>query len=49
VGELAREFDGRGGGRIDLAEAGGRSTPEGVRRALERTPEVVQRQMEARK
>lgn len=49
VGELAREFDGRGGGRIDLAEAGGRSTPEGVRRALERTPEVVQKQMEARK
>jgi len=49
VGELAREFDGRGGGRIDLAEAGGRSTPEGVRRALERAPEVVQRQMEARK
>ncbi len=49
VGELAREFDGRGGGRIDLAEAGGRSTPEGIRRALERTPDVVLRQMEAAK
>jgi alanyl-tRNA synthetase len=49
VGELAREFDGRGGGRADLAEAGGRSTPEGIRRALERTPDVVLRQMEASK
>jgi alanyl-tRNA synthetase len=49
VGELAREFDGRGGGRADLAEAGGRSTAEGIRRALERTPDVVLRQMEAEK
>ena len=46
VGELAREFDGRGGGRPDLAEAGGRSTAEGIRRALDRTPDVVLRQME---
>jgi len=45
VGELAREFDGRGGGRADLAEAGGRSDPDGIRRALERTPEVVSRQI----
>jgi alanyl-tRNA synthetase len=49
VGELAREFDGRGGGRADLAEAGGRSTPEGIRRALERAPDVVLRQMETAK
>ncbi len=49
VAELAREFEGRGGGRIDLAEAGGRSNPEGIRRALEKAPEVVQREMEARK
>ncbi len=45
VGELAREFDGRGGGRADLAEAGGRSDPDGIRRALERTPDVVSRQI----
>jgi alanyl-tRNA synthetase len=45
VGELAREFDGRGGGRADLAEAGGRSDPEGIRRALERAPAVVSRQI----
>jgi alanyl-tRNA synthetase len=48
VGELAREFEGRGGGRADLAEAGGRSTPEGIRRALDRAPDVVLRQMEAK-
>jgi alanyl-tRNA synthetase len=47
VGELAREFDGRGGGKADLAEAGGRSTAEGIRRALEKAPDVVLRQMEA--
>ena len=49
VGELAREFEGRGGGRIDLAEAGGRSDAAGIRRALERAGEVVQRQMESGK
>jgi alanyl-tRNA synthetase len=45
VGELAREFEGRGGGRADLAEAGGRSDAAGIRRALDRTSEVVLRQM----
>ncbi|HEV8337287.1 MAG TPA: alanine--tRNA ligase [Candidatus Polarisedimenticolia bacterium] len=49
AGELARGFDGRGGGRADLAEAGGRSTSEGIRQALSRTPDVVLRQMEAEK
>jgi alanyl-tRNA synthetase len=47
VGELAREFEGRGGGRPDLAEAGGRSDAEGIRRALSRAGEVVSRAMEA--
>ncbi|MCI0566761.1 MAG: alanine--tRNA ligase [Acidobacteria bacterium] len=49
VGELAREFEGRGGGRPDLAEAGGRSDAAGIRRALNRAGEVVLRQMEAAK
>src|SRR5262249_18234317 len=49
VGELAREFDGRGGGRPDLAEAGGKSDPEGIRRALEQAPGVVRRHLEAGK
>ena len=49
VGELAREFDGRGGGRADLAEAGGRSTPEGIRRALGRVPDVVLKQIQGAK
>jgi len=49
VGELAREFEGRGGGRAEMAEAGGRSNAEGIRRALNRTGEVVLRQMEAAK
>jgi alanyl-tRNA synthetase len=49
VGEMAREFEGRGGGRPDLAEAGGRSSAEGIRRALDRAGEVVQRQLEANK
>jgi len=45
VEELAREFDGRGGGRPDLAEAGGRSDSGGIRRALNRAPDVVRRQI----
>jgi len=49
VGELAREFEGRGGGRPDLAEAGGRSDAAGIRRALNRAGEVVLRHMEAAK
>ena len=49
VGELAREFEGRGGGRPDLAEAGGRSDAAGIRRALNRAGEVVGRHMEAAK
>ncbi|HEV8376231.1 MAG TPA: DHHA1 domain-containing protein, partial [Candidatus Polarisedimenticolia bacterium] len=49
VGELAREFEGRGGGRPDLAEAGGRSDAAGIRRALDRAGEVVLRQMESGK
>ena len=49
VGELAREFDGRGGGRPDLAEAGGRSGEDGIRRALDRVPGVIRDQMAAGK
>ncbi|MEK7799992.1 MAG: alanine--tRNA ligase-related protein, partial [Acidobacteriota bacterium] len=42
VKELARLFDGRGGGRPDMAEAGGRS-PEDLMGARGRTLEAVER------
>jgi alanyl-tRNA synthetase len=42
VKELARLFDGRGGGKPDLAEAGGRS-PGDLKAARDRTLEVVEK------
>ena len=42
VKELARLFDGRGGGKPDMAEAGGRS-PGDLSAARDRTLEIVER------
>ncbi|OLC56341.1 MAG: hypothetical protein AUH92_00330 [Acidobacteria bacterium 13_1_40CM_4_69_4] len=42
VGELARLFDGRGGGKPDMAEAGGR-TPGDLEAARGRTLEIVEK------
>ena len=41
VQELARLFDGRGGGRPDMAEAGGRS-PADLKAVRDRTLEIVE-------
>ena len=42
VKELARLFDGRGGGKPDMAEAGGKS-PDDLKAARDRTLEVVEK------
>jgi len=42
VREVAKAIDGGGGGRPEMAQAGGKR-PEGLDRALEGVPEVVRR------
>ena len=46
VGGLAAHVDGRGGGRPDLAQAGGNRV-EGIEAALEAAPEAVRAQLQA--
>jgi len=47
VREVAKEVDGGGGGRKDMAQAGG-GKPEGLERALERAREVVKERLAKR-
>jgi alanyl-tRNA synthetase len=47
VREAAKEVNGGGGGRKDMAQAGGGS-PEGLEKALERAREVIEERLAGR-